>query len=71
MATSWDLWKEWAVQLIFKNHPPEKKKIQDTGAAMLFQAAVNLDWDVTIQCRALSINIECWKMKTKEKSQGQ
>lgn len=45
--------------------------MQEAGTVMLFQAAVNLAWDVTIQCRALSINIECWKIKTREKSQGQ
>lgn len=38
---------------------------------MLFQAAANLCWDVTIQQRALFINIECWKIKTTVKSQGQ
>ncbi len=38
---------------------------------MLFQAAATLPWDITIQYRALSINIECWKIKTTEKSQGQ
>lgn len=58
-------------QFIFKNQPPEYKKIQEASTVMLFQAAVNLDRDVTIQCRALSITIECWKIKTKEKSQDQ
>lgn len=42
-----------------------------SSTGMLFQAAANLRWDVTIQYRALSINIECWKIKTTEKSQGQ
>lgn len=58
-------------QFVFKNWLPEYRKMQETSTVMLFQAAVNLDWDVTIQCGALSINIECWKIKTREKSQGQ
>lgn len=66
MATSWDLWQEWTVHFIFKNHPPEKKKIQDTSAAMLFQSGVNSDWDVTIQCRAF---YKYWMLEDEDKGE--